>query len=1480
MKIKALIILLGLAIGQCFGQGLRKFTPNKEAYLKELKEYLDDENKLDEEEELMPMINSFAQVWNVPTFTDEEAKWVYNISNNYSRKRITDFATWKRFFEIIQHFELNQKEEATLPFLKDLHDLSRRPSRESEQYLATVHQLLYKNILFDDGRQSWEVIGLEPEYSFNGTPTFTFKEVDLWGHFKNDSTLIELTNLSYVPRKYQVKGQGGNTYFTRAGLSVDSARVELQAYQIDVTKADFSADSATMFAPEYFDEPVVGEYSEKLTSQSGEADDAVFPRFRSYRNDLRVNIFLPDASFLGGFSVVGSRFYGTGGQDGKATLEFKYKDTLFIKARSDRFLLSTDKVFSEEVETVLYLKNDSIYHPKLTLRYLPERSQFSLIRKEEGMGSAPFTNSYHNIDMIFDVLNWKIGSPLLDMGNLNIGGGQKPVVFESKNYFREARFDQIQGMNTRNPILHLKDLSEAYGNSREFTTQEVARHMRMDESNAHIFLMNMAIAGFVDYSVDKRQAVLKDKIFNYFLNIKKVRDFDVIQFVSRVEEGNNAQMSLEDFAMDVEGIEAIALSDSQKVGLFPYGKTITMHQGLDFDFNGRIAAGRFNYWGHEFKFSYDEFMIAMTDIDSMRFKVLSFEPNSLGQKYLVSCKTVLQDLTGELLIDKPNNKSGKVVYSEYPIFRSAKDSYIYYDKPSIFSGVYNREEFFVRLEPFEIDSLDNTSTSGLTFDGTFTSANIFPDLNQTISVQPDYSLGFTTETPPSGLSAYGGKGKFTSTLQLSNQGLRGNGRIDYLNSYATSDEFFFFPDSTNGIAANYEIDEKTGGASNPHVTNYGVKLHWEPYNDVLYTTSQQTPFAMYDAIGMRGTGTLAHSPSGLKGRGLMEFLNAETRSKDYTFNHQKFNAPELAFRVRANENAGWGFGIDRAQGEVDFDREKGFFELLDPADYFSFLANQYICYMDYAQWNIPQKSFNVKKQGGGAALSEMVSVKPEQDSLRFNAEYAKFYLESDLLEGFQIPEIPVADALLFPDTGYVAIDTAARMRTLKNASITASVENRYHEFYGGNLNIQGANSFTGSADYEYLDQDGTPWPIFFKEIKVDTGTTVGFAQLKKEDGFYLSPYFAYYGNVRFKANRKELFFRGYTHIESDCEAISTNWFNFKSLIDPNNILIELPEIDPEDKTKTLANGIFLAADTVSGYAAFLSQEVSPADKQMFFANGVLYYDEGESGYVITTKERIQNKNAPDNYLRLNNLDCTMYGEGAMSLGDGQSQMEISSYGTIVYDLETDEMKLDIVMGLNFHFSDKIQERMAQLVYDYGSGEGVNLAANPFKTYVNQSLPADERDDFYSAIENYGAPEKLPKELQNTILFGKATMNWTPESRSFLSEETIGITAFGDDLVNTKVKGIFEIQRKRRGDEIYMILDIDRTTFIYIEYKRNIMGIYSSDEQLMTLIKEMDLDDRRNEERGKPPFTYTISTKGKMNRFVRRFDKFEDAAAED
>ena len=85
----------------------------------------------------------------------------------------------------------------------------------------------------------------------------------------------------------------------------------------------------------------------------------------------------------------------------------------------------------------------------------------------------------------------------------------------------------------------------------------------------------------------------------------------------------------------------------------------------------------------------------------------------------------------------------KAKYPQFPKFNSAKESYVFYDKKDIQRGVYDRDKFYYKSDPFQIDSLDDFTNKGLNFPGILVSAGIFPDIRETLGLQPDYALGLS-----------------------------------------------------------------------------------------------------------------------------------------------------------------------------------------------------------------------------------------------------------------------------------------------------------------------------------------------------------------------------------------------------------------------------------------------------------------------------------------------------------------------------------------------------------------------------------------------------------------------------------------------------------------------------------------------------------------------------------------------------------------
>ena len=195
-------------------QKVKSFTPDRQAYLTDLHDFLK-ETDVNKKDVLEPFMAQFRTVWESGGISDKEAAQIYQISNNFLKKRVSSFQAWSDFIKSIIHLENDEKEPLLLAWLEDLQKFSHdNPARFTEDYLHTTYLTFYDKILYDDGRVRWKVEGANYTFDFDGEPVFTFDQGDIWGFYKNDSTLIENTQGVFYPKRYEFKGQGGNVYFT------------------------------------------------------------------------------------------------------------------------------------------------------------------------------------------------------------------------------------------------------------------------------------------------------------------------------------------------------------------------------------------------------------------------------------------------------------------------------------------------------------------------------------------------------------------------------------------------------------------------------------------------------------------------------------------------------------------------------------------------------------------------------------------------------------------------------------------------------------------------------------------------------------------------------------------------------------------------------------------------------------------------------------------------------------------------------------------------------------------------------------------------------------------------------------------------------------------------------------------------------------------------------------------------------------------
>ncbi|MBI2269800.1 MAG: hypothetical protein HYU69_05510, partial [Bacteroidetes bacterium] len=839
--------------------------------------------------------------------------------------------------------------------------------------------------------------------------------------------------------------------------------------------------------------------------------------------------------------------------------------------------------------------------------------------------------------------------------------------------------------------------------------------------------------------------------------------------------------------------------------------------------------------------------------------------------------SVIEHINGDLLIDHPKNKSGYKSYSKYPVFNSAKDSYVYYQKKSVQSGVYSRDKFYFHLEPFTIDSLDNFSNEGVIFAGEFVSSGIFPQFKEPLRLQKDYSLGFSRSTPAEGFALYGGKAKFNDTIMLSHEGLRGNGVINYVTSTSKSRDFIFFPDSMNGISQSFDVKEsKQGKIEFPQVMGEGAYIHWIPYKDVMQAHSREKPFATYNGQAtFKGRYDL--TPELLSGRGLVNFQKAELEALNIKFKQNSFDSDTADFRLQSLEESALAFSTNNVNAHIDFIKRDGEFKSNGKGSIVKFPVNQYVCFMESFKWYMDRSDIELgtgdKPGANDLDLQgpEFISTNPKQDSLRFNAPRAKYDLKKYIITAMDVKYINVADARVSPDSGKVVIRKEAAMETLKNAKILANSVTKYHNIYGANVNIFSRKSYSGSGSYDYVDELKKKQPIYFSNITVDTThQTYAETEIKDSTGFMLSPNFEYKGKVKLQATNQFLTFTGVTRIQHACEAVKKTWFRFSTEVDPNKILIPVEKDPVDDKGNKLGAGIMLSNDSTHIYSTFLSGKYGRSDSAVLRAEGFLFYDKASKEYRISNKEKLVERNLGGNYVSMNIDKCITYGEGRVSMGTDFGQVKIETVGNAEHFQIPDSTSFDLMMTVDFFFDDGALDKMSDALNAIADLKPTDFSRKTYEKGLREMLGKEKADKLISQVNLYGSFKKFPDELKKTIFLTELKMRWNPRTRSYLSQGKIGIGNIQKNQVNKYVTGRVELVKKRGGDILNIYLEGDNSTWYYFNYTRGLMQALSSLDNFNTVIKELKPDKRElKTERGTAPYAFNLSTIRKKDDFLKR-----------
>ena len=707
LSLKYFLILFSLCLikFQTSGQVLKSFSKDQKEFENEIQVFFKDILI----ESTKQTVANFLKLLKDNSFSVEEFNTIVDMSNLMLKERFKPTPEFEMYLNSLIAYKKNSID---IDKFRQWHVVQARivtsMKKEFKNLNNTVYALFTKNAIASSESKSWLLNSTDYSIVFDKKPMVVVNKLtDLWCRTAEDTMIIYYTEGYYDITDNKWNGAGGKITWQRVGLDTAMVYSLVRNYAFDASKSELTVDSAIFFNKYYINSPVIGQLREQALIRN-QGKNAEYPKFNSYEAIYILTKLSKNVLYVGGISMEGLNILGTGKPDQKAKIIISFKGNETLKAESESFLITPEKIVSSNASVSIYYDQDSIYHPKIIFNYVIKDRKLMLTRGEEGLYRSPMFNNYHKVEMEFDQIEWKIDEALMYIKLFP--GSRGSVVMTSNDFFSARNYMRIQSVLSYQPLEKIKSFAERL-NRNNFSIDEFAGYMGLKPEYVEALLIHLSMEGFIIFNSNTGQIFVRDKTYLYVNADNNKTDYDMLRFESDTLSKNNAIFSLNTGNLDMFGVNAVLLSDTHKVFIRPFDKKLTLKQNRNFEFNGYVRAGRFEFFGNKFNFDYNNFKFNLSNIDSVRFYVPIENVNpEIQKKILVRIQNVIQNVSGYVYIDHPKNKSGRINYTQYPIFECTKKSYVYFDHPRILVVFMTGAGFILSLILLPLTALINLTS--------------------------------------------------------------------------------------------------------------------------------------------------------------------------------------------------------------------------------------------------------------------------------------------------------------------------------------------------------------------------------------------------------------------------------------------------------------------------------------------------------------------------------------------------------------------------------------------------------------------------------------------------------------------------------------------------------------------------------------------------------------------------------------------------
>lgn len=1437
------------------------FSADREAFIKELGDFMKKSNN----QLLTETFNNFEKYFKAGAFDESEVGRIIEISNKMLEHKVrpnpvfNDYLTTLLFIKERQNGAHHFSEWHSV-LLSMLDKNYKKKTKQFKNYVDFSTTLFSGGVLKTGQRgNAWiardAVFHLE---NSDGKFFVNFKKLDLVTIKKDQELIIHATSGRFDPETKIWTGNGGHLDWNLPGMENTSGL--LKKYSLKLSGNLIKIDTIYLVYPGFFpDQQIAGSYENKM--KATHSSKSTYPHFQSYQKDLTFQQIGNRVKLQGGLKLAGTSAYcyGTAANPASITIT-NPKNQRSAQALGTQFNIDRkEKICGDAAAVTLYINGDSLHHPSVNLRYTIADYSLELAQGNLPQSKAPFYNSYQGVNIYTNKINWKVGLEPIQINEKNprIANGNKKVKFESLDFFDTQTYRKMQNVADHNPVAVLKLLSDKL-NQDTLNANVFAKRLNTNFStdNIRTLIYEMVSAGFIAYAPKTETITVLPRLRHFADAAQNRTDYDLIRFYSESDE-TNAMLDLKSNNMLVKGIKAMEFSDRHKVAAKPHEGQMILEKDRDVNFDGKIFAGNTSFTGKDFLFQYQPNQLVM---DSIRyFEVFTVEEGNgkKGDAVPQSLASRIEHLSGVLLIDAPDNKSGKEDIKGFPSFNSKGSSYIYYDHEGIQEGTYNRDSFYVSLNEFHLNGMDEITADKLKFDGHIISAGIFPEITESIKVQADGSLGMTTETPENGFPTYSDKGVFTGKVSLDNKGFTANGSINYQGATIQSDDIVLKPEQLLSSAQIFELEEISNSVRElPDVSGKKVLIDWQPYKDSMYITATEDPFVLFNNKNATLKDQLILTPDGLKGRGIFDWDKGQIDSELFSFGAKTVTADTSDLLIKAPGMDHLALNTKNVFTKIDFKNAIGTVRANADSVYTELPYNTYITSMNEFDWDMNNETINFKADEDGRGSFK--STNKKQDGLTFWGREAFYNLKTYELRLGGVSRIETADAYVVPDSGRIEIMKMGEMKTLTNASIIANMENEYHIIRRATVDISGRRSYRASGFYEY-NLAGRKQELELTEIlgqptgkgKKSACLTTATGNTIQGQPFYIDHKIQFQGAIALNANVENLDFDGFARLEAE-KLPDTDWFSVTSRGDKLNLKLSYNELTNK-KGQSVFTGIFINPASGILYPAVMNSRKNETDYNFFDCIGLMDYAAETDEFFFGDSLRIVSGTRSGNLLSYDNKKGVVKAEGTFNMLGEEDAISglLAGQTEINYAKEEKEalpIRIQTMAGFDFYLPGKLMKIIeADFIANAYNGREINYLNNKefYRNALAAFIPAGKaRTNTRARMLNLGL--QLPEKYDYPFVFADIELEWNEVSGTFVTAKNrMALASVNGSPINKMIEGNCTFTVLSNGEKRIKLLITTpgNANSYYFEYEAGVLLTVSTNEVYNKEVDELKKKDR-------------------------------------